>query len=88
MQASGTPLLPDYKIIPENYEQDNLNLIKTIDSLNTALNKLKPFLHIETGICLLPFALRQAQLAANKNLLGIKLKNYIEAETFKGHQLV
>ena len=76
--------LPDYNVIPENYERDNLALIKTIDSLNTEANKLKPYFNQrEPEFDLLPFSLRQARLVANKNLVSIKLKNYIQDDTTK-----
>ena len=72
-------LLPDYNITPENYERDNLNLIKTIDSLNAEANQLRSEFHNrEPEVALLPFALRQAKFAVSKNLLGIKLKNYVQ----------
>lgn len=72
------PLLPDYNIIPENYGHDNLNLIKTIDSLTAEAKELEPsFVNRKPELATLQFALRQARLVANKNLLGIKLKNYI-----------
>lgn len=77
-------LLPDYTIIPENYEQDNLILIKTIDSLLTETNKLKQhFKNREDEFGLIQFALRQARLVVNKNLLGIKLKNHVKSDTSK-----
>lgn len=78
-------LLPDYTVIPDNYERSNLALIKAIDSLSVEANKLKPeFGRREEEFALLPFALRQARLVANKNLLGIKLKQYVSADTVLG----
>ncbi len=103
------PLLPNYNISPENYERDNLNLIKNIDSLSAELSSV---CHVERSesmssvtsylrkvypgkaiiqddinrkpeFALAQFALRQAKLVANKNLLGIKLKNYIQNDTPK-----
>lgn len=77
-------LLPDYNIIPENFERDNLHLIRTIDSLLTETGSLKSsFKNREAEFELMQFALRQARLIANKNLLGIKLKTYINADTVK-----
>jgi len=79
-----TELLPDYTFIPESYERDNLNLIKTIDSLNAVANQLRSEFHSrEPEFALLPFALRQTKFVANKNLLGIRLKNYVESNTSK-----
>ena len=76
------PLLPDNTVIPENYERDNHNLIKSIDSLLTEANKLRPYFGNRLSeYDLLPFALRQARLVANRNLLGIKLKDYIRNGT-------
>jgi len=77
-----SPLLPDYNIIPENYEVDNLNLIKTIDSLTVHASKLN-FKNRESESALLLFALRQSRLVANKNLLGIKLKKYVQSDVQK-----
>ncbi len=77
-------LLPDYNIVSENFEQDNLNLIKTIDSLYAGADSLNSFLKSNAPeLASLQFALRQAKLVANKNLLGIKLKNYIKSDTVK-----
>ncbi len=77
-------LLPNYNIIPENYESDNLNLIKTIDSLLSKTKKLESsFSNRKQEFATLQFALRQARLVANKNLLGIKLKSYIKSGTLK-----
>lgn len=78
------PLLPDYEMIPANYERDNKNLIKTIDSLTKEVYALRSTLSAKfMEPELLGFALRQARLVANKNLLGIKLKKYIEQGTEK-----
>ncbi len=92
------PLLPDYEIIPENYERDNLNLLKTIDSLYAVADRMY---HVERTVSmtyanltfdyakgntdkiaeleLLLFALRQARVIANKNLLGIRLKENVQS---------
>ncbi len=78
------PLLPDYNIIPENYERDNLNLIKTIDTLLAEANRMESSLaNGKQELVSLQFALRQARLVANKNLLGVKLKNYIKHDTVR-----
>jgi hexosaminidase len=76
--AIWAPLLPNYNLIPENYGQDNLNLVKTIDSLLKVTIALKPyFKEHPSEFELLPFALRQIRLVANKNLLGMKIKLYL-----------
>lgn len=77
-------LLPDYNIVPENFEGDNVHLIKTIDSLSAEADKLRTEFHErEVEFACLKFALRQARLVANKNLLGIKLKRYIQSDTIR-----
>jgi hypothetical protein len=84
-ESIWNPLLPDYSIITENYERDNLSLIKTIDSLVSLANELKPYFgDKKSEFSQLPFALRQARLVARKNLLGIRLKNFVHDETTKG----
>ncbi len=77
-------LLPDYSFVPESYAHNNHNLIKTIDSLISNANRMKPgFKNRNIELEYLIFALRQARLVANKNLLGIKLKNYIHGNKTK-----
>ncbi len=78
------PLLPDYTVIPQNYLRDNLALIKSIDSLDTEINKLRSSYGRHEGeVDLLLFALQQAKFVAKKNLLGIKLKNYVQSGEVK-----
>jgi hexosaminidase len=98
--AIWSPLLPDYNIIPENYERDNLNLIKSIDSIQIQIHAGNAELHRKAAqslsdslrvssprtlqeLELMQFALRQARVVANKNLLGIKLKNYIASDSIR-----
>lgn len=79
--ALWSPLLPDYNLIDSGYERENLLLIKRIDSLNKEVAKLRPYYgHNTAEYELLPLALRQARLVANKNLLGIRLRKYIATD--------
>ncbi|MFN8285961.1 MAG: family 20 glycosylhydrolase [Chitinophagales bacterium] len=80
--AMWSPLLPDYEVILQNYENRNLTIIHTIDSLIQETNRLKPYFgnHAEEYE-LAGLALRQARFVANKNLLSIKLRNYISSGT-------
>lgn len=79
------PLLPGYDILPEAYEQDNIKLVNTIDSLTNEVTKQKPSLGDKAQEAdHLLFALQQARVVTNKNLLGVKLKHYIDADTLTG----
>lgn len=72
------PLLPDDLLTSQNYEHDNMQLRNSIDSLMNECNQLKIHFGNKTNeFDLLPLALRHARLVANKNLLGIQLKEYI-----------
>lgn len=70
------PLLPDNTYIPSDFEQENKNLLKKMDSLETAIHKSLIVVRSNAlELELLLFSLGQARVVIERNLLGVKLKN-------------